>query len=365
MTVVTFIAPGLHGNRGGERVIHHYASALSRLGLTVNIMVPKGTCALPKDPSIGLIEYKPLLTNFLSHHLGYIDSLVSVVKLLPKDTDIVVATYIPQAVLGILLKLFYKKIEIVLYNQDFAEMFKWRPDRFLYFCVYPRFFKRIISISEFCRTQLVKYAGRDSVVINCGLENEFHQSPIPTYQTEERSGIFWLGTNNRHKGFKTFLEAIKIVRKTYPDIRVKILGGGFRLEESMEFVGKSGRLDSIKEIYNSSEIFVCSSLKEGFGLPGLEAMACGCPVVTTDTGGCNEYAIDQVNAFIVTPKDSQFLAARIIEILGSPELKSKFALAGLATAAKFQWEIREELFKNSVIGSPLSGSTNRPSSVID
>lgn len=348
MTTITFLAPGLHSNRGGERVIHHYAYSLAQMGFKVNLMIPEGSCDINEDSSINIIEYKPIFSRFFSHHLGYIDAFPRISALYPPDTDIFIATYIPQAILAILLKFSNKKCKFILFNQDFVEMFKWRPDRFVFFCIYPRFFHKIISISEFCRTQILRYANSDSIVIKNGLDEEFHAESIKN-KNVKRDGIFWLGTNNKHKGYNNFIEAMKLVKKVYPDLKIRVLGDGIQSNDMIQAVGTGGSFLSVREFYTTSDVFICSSLKEGFGLPALEAMACGCPVVTTDTGGCHEYAVDKINAFIVPPNQPRLLADKVIEILKSPTLRRRFSDAGLITASTFQWGTSDKLFAAAIL----------------
>jgi len=98
-----------------------------------------------------------------------------------------------------------------------------------------------------------------------------------------------------------------------------IFTGGIPLEETVSF-------------YRAADVFVYPSLNETFGLPILEAMACGCPVVTSDTTAMPETAGGA--AVLVDPKDPPYIAKGIIEAAGS---RDHLRAAGLKRAAEFTW----------------------------
>ncbi|WML58028.1 glycosyltransferase family 4 protein [Neobacillus sp. PS2-9] len=94
----------------------------------------------------------------------------------------------------------------------------------------------------------------------------------------------------------------------------------------------------ISNLYRGASLFICGSTYESFSLPTLEAMACGCPVVTTNNAGVLEYAVDQENAYICQMKNPDDMAEKIVQVLGSQEIQSKLRKNGLQTAQKYKWE---------------------------
>ena len=84
---------------------------------------------------------------------------------------------------------------------------------------------------------------------------------------------------------------------------------------------------------------------EGFGLPPLEAMACGAPVVLTDSGGVRDYARHEDNCLLVPPRDPQALAAAMLRILTDPVLADCLRRAGPPTTARFTWEAAVDRFE--------------------
>jgi glycosyltransferase involved in cell wall biosynthesis len=94
--------------------------------------------------------------------------------------------------------------------------------------------------------------------------------------------------------------------------------------------------DDLPAVYSAAEIFVYPSLYEGFGLPVVEAMACGTPVVTSTAGALPEVAGDAARC--VDPRDPDALAALLGELRDDPEQRRMLAERGRVHAARFTWE---------------------------
>ena len=93
----------------------------------------------------------------------------------------------------------------------------------------------------------------------------------------------------------------------------------------------------LADLYRQAAVFIFPSLFEGFGLPPLEAMACGAPVVTTACGGISEFARDGENCLMVPPADADALAQAILRLLGDPHLRARLSSAGVETARPWTW----------------------------
>jgi glycosyltransferase involved in cell wall biosynthesis len=89
------------------------------------------------------------------------------------------------------------------------------------------------------------------------------------------------------------------------------------------------------EFYGRCDLFVFSSRGEGFGLPALESMAVGCPVLTTDSGGVRQFAVDGENCVMVPAADPLALAASIEALARDPVRRSRLRTAGLVTASAY------------------------------
>jgi glycosyltransferase involved in cell wall biosynthesis len=94
--------------------------------------------------------------------------------------------------------------------------------------------------------------------------------------------------------------------------------------------------EELVTLYNAAEVFVHPSLEEGFGLPLLEAMACGTPVVAFDNSSIPEVAGGA--AMLVPTGSVEAMSRRIVEVLGDAGLRQRLAARGLGRAAQFSWE---------------------------
>ncbi len=107
------------------------------------------------------------------------------------------------------------------------------------------------------------------------------------------------------------------------------------LEEWVTFTGYVPDAD-LPALYNGADLFCFPSLYEGFGLPVLEAMACGTPVVTSNTTSLPEVAGEA--ALLVDPYDVEDIAAAMQRVLTEPDLAHDLRERGLARAGQFSWE---------------------------
>ena len=148
--------------------------------------------------------------------------------------------------------------------------------------------------------------------------------------------VLMLYHDDPRKGADDGLAALTCLRARLPHVSVRICGtvpprvlpGWARFD----FCPTDGGL---RRLYSTSAVLLYPSRCEGFGLPPLEAMACGCPVVTTDVGAVPEFAIDGRNAFVVAPREVDAMADRLEQLLVDPALRKAFSREGRATAGRF------------------------------
>ncbi len=119
--------------------------------------------------------------------------------------------------------------------------------------------------------------------------------------------------------------------RAHLDQRSESLG----LQRQVVFV-EAATDDDLLYLYNSAAVFVFPSLEEGFGLPPLEAMACGTPVVASNTSSLPEVLGDA--ALLVTPTDTQAISVAITSILRDPALAEDLRIRGLARSQQFSWD---------------------------
>lgn len=107
------------------------------------------------------------------------------------------------------------------------------------------------------------------------------------------------------------------------------------LQDHVVFTGYVPREDLVL-LYNAATLFLYPSLYEGFGLPPLEAMACGTPVITSNCSSLPEVVGDA--ALLIDPRDTEQLAQAVAKALSSDELRRELSLRGLERAKSFSWE---------------------------
>lgn len=142
------------------------------------------------------------------------------------------------------------------------------------------------------------------------------------------------------KGFKDFVDIfhsrkiVEYVKNIYiishDDLSIFDLNGMIQITPEKD--------EDIRKYMNQSEIFISTSWWEGFGLPPLEAMACGCATIISRSGGVNEYAKDNFNCLMYSPKDKDELGDIIIKLIMDEKLRKKLSSNGINTAKDFSWK---------------------------
>lgn len=161
--------------------------------------------------------------------------------------------------------------------------------------------------------------------------------------------VLYVGTLEPRKNVPRLLEAFRRLKEEHrlPHKLVLVGEKGWRydaifrqvqqlcLEQDVLF---TGYLDDavLPLVYNAAELFVFPSLYEGFGLPVLEAMACGCPVVTANVSSLPEVAADA--ALCVDPYDVVAIAQAMAAVLTQPDTRADLVRRGLRQASLFSWE---------------------------
>ncbi len=157
--------------------------------------------------------------------------------------------------------------------------------------------------------------------------------------------VLFVGTIEPRKNLTTLLKAFQVSSFTFHALKLVIAGRqGWLYEETIaqarelgtavQFIG--GVLpEDLPALYSAARLFVLPSLYEGFGLPVLEAMACGTPVVCSHASSLPEVAGDA--ALLVEPHDVDGLAAALQRALSDEALRRQMIERGLAQAARFSW----------------------------
>lgn len=150
------------------------------------------------------------------------------------------------------------------------------------------------------------------------------------------------------KGPADGLRALSIIHKQFPEASAVLFGVGRRpsaLPQWIQYVQNPPQDVLVNDIYNRSSIFLCPSWLEGWGLPGAEAMACGCALVSTDNGGVLDYAEHEKTALLSPPKNPEALAKNLLRVLEDDNLRIQLARAGHERIKEFTWDRSTDLLE--------------------
>jgi glycosyltransferase involved in cell wall biosynthesis len=325
---------------GGVQVVIEYANRLAARGHQVALVMPRGASApdmvqrVTRD--VTLCESKASLStrrSVLSHwRLAW-----SLRQALPPG-DVIIATHTPTIVPVCLATLGRRSQRAWLY-MDYAEMFQGRPVESWLLRHGPRWFDRLMTLSEAGRTAALETGGTRAAVIGLGLTDEEIFKP-QVRPANAHPVAMYLGDARLRKGLVEFLAAAEIVQRRIADLHLLLVTKdqpAFETPVPFEHVVNPDRSE-LPDWYRRADVFVSTSWGEGFGLPPLEAMACGTPVVLTDSGGVRDFARTGENCVLVPPRAIDQLAAGMIQVLGDRAWAAQLAAAGVATVARFQWE---------------------------
>ncbi|MEX1255497.1 MAG: glycosyltransferase family 4 protein [Dehalococcoidia bacterium] len=189
---------------------------------------------------------------------------------------------------------------------------------------------------------------RDHIrAIHDGVETDVFR-PLPEVEFEPNSVLFVGNSEDRNKGIRYLLEALRLLRSEVPfHLTIVHRPGSKGAPRLVQQLGLHGRVTFLERLstrdlveqYNRAQVLVSPSLYEGFGLPAAEAMACGTAVVTTTAGALSEIVEDGISGVLVPPGDVEALAGAIRTLIEDPERCRTMGAAGARRAReRFSWE---------------------------
>jgi O-antigen biosynthesis alpha-1,2-mannosyltransferase len=203
---------------------------------------------------------------------------------------------------------------------------------------------RILTVSEFTRKEIIDWSGVPlEKVMNVG--NGVEPTYRPVGDSYGLPSPYLLAVSNRkpHKNERRIVEAFAKANLD-PRLHLALTGEpSLELAEWIEKRGVTGRVDFVgavpeerlPSLYRGAEALIFPSLYEGFGLPIVEAMACGTPVVTSNVTAMPETAGDA--ALLVNPRSVEQIARAMEQIVGMRALRQDLRAKGLMRAAQFAW----------------------------
>ena len=260
--------------------------------------------------------------------------------------------------------------DAIVYEDNIEELAIRRPERTV--AAHEKILRkadRIITVSGHARSRIadvfglsrekidVAYNGVDHTVFYPGQIEKTPEMLMKYGFSPDRKNILYVGSETPRKNLERMIRALPLVGKQSRIQFVKVgkpeklyhsalrdLVRKLGIEEMVHFRGIVSAED-LPIMYNLADVFVFPSLYEGFGLPPLEAMACGCPVVTSNITSLPEVVGDA--AVVVDPYDIRNIADGILSILNNEEYRQELIRAGRAQALKFDWRKAADIILNA------------------
>jgi glycosyltransferase involved in cell wall biosynthesis len=218
---------------------------------------------------------------------------------------------------------------------------------------------RILTVSEASKRDILHFfsvAPEKVVVVHNAIDDHFRVTPPEEqvarvrerYQLDHRF-VLYVGNIKPHKNLVRLIEAFAALRTgALDDVKLLIIGDQisklpalrravhqYKLHKHVRFLGYVSD-ETLSSLYRLASVFVFPSLYEGFGLPPVEAMACGTPVVASNISSLPE--VTGGAAELVDPYDVASIGAGIRRVLEDPALAAEMSRKGRVRAAQFSWE---------------------------
>lgn len=350
---ITFILPGVY-LAGGSKVVFEYANRLQAKGHEVCIVHPiippryaKKWCDLQNlvRKTFGTFSNIKIGNKIDWYNLEVkLISIPTLDEIFIPNADIVVATSWGTA---------YRASK---YNKNKGVKFyfiqgyeTWDGEKEMVDASYKLGLHNIVIstwLENILRNKLE--AEIEALIINGVDHTQFYPENIKRNQKDIR--ILMNYRTEKIKGFDDGLKAFNIVRNKYNNAKLvlfSVSGGNGIPEYAENHVKVIGA--ELRHLYNSCDIFVFPSHCEGFGLPPMEAMACGCAVVATNAGGIPDITIPGKTALVSQPQDPDTLAQNIIKLIENEDLRKRIAEGGYNYVKQFTWDKVTDKLENLFI----------------
>jgi glycosyltransferase involved in cell wall biosynthesis len=356
------VFPLLNGNlSGGNRIALQYASGLADLGYNIIILIPKYQSGIYFNISSNVVIREVCVAKIIHKHFKYLATIMAISKSISKDDLVFAVSW--QSLLTSLFSFHPFSKKFLLIQHDNAIINRGRSflksffNNILYRIIY-RLPIHKFSVSIWLKEHLEKKYSVETVwVPNGTIMNQFYSLSPPSWSPpSETFDVLCLGRSADWKGLPDLYVACRILMKEGCNLRLIIVShDSLDLPADIPIKIMRPKNDvEIGRIYRSCSVFAFSSWIEGFGLPPLEAMANGAPVVTTNCGGVNDFALNEFNCLMVEPRNPSLLANALLRVKNDKSLSRLIASNGLITARRFTMDrsikLLEREMKKYILG---------------
>jgi glycosyltransferase involved in cell wall biosynthesis len=339
---ITFLLPHVRLS-GGVRALLEYANRLDQMGHDVRILLSAEPIKWYRlDKKLRSLGKKP--TDLNPKSIDWFDNRVPITRFPCNNTAFVPPADVLIATAWQTAEFAAKLPESAGKNFYFIQHYEslWTRDKERAEETYRLPFQKIV-ISSWLKQILADNYQQEASLLVTPVDKNLFFTKEKTWNTPQR--VCLLHHDYDWKGYKEGIAAIKKVRSENRKIELVVFGeklkdpgelfkqAGFEFEYHYRPTG-----NQVARIFSSCDIYICPSWHEGLGMPAMEAMASGCAVVTTDTGGSRDYAIDRETALVSAPKDVEGLANNLTTVLDDQQLKVRLAKNGQKKIMEFDWD---------------------------
>lgn len=348
---ICFVLPGYPRRPiGGYKIVFEYANELVKDGYEVNILFQNNDALKGYPlPEFLKLRFIKLFTK-LEPRWFTLDKRIKKLSFRNDNclneinsTDIAIATALSTAAFT---KQTFKNSKLCYFIQDFEN---WNGiSKEEVYDTYNMGFKNIV-VSKSLKEVVDSHSSNKSIYVQNPIDTDTYkiQNPI---QNRSSNLVGMLYHKNPAKGSKYALAALKKVKMDFPELHLIMFGTADKpknLPDWIEYHQNASQDETIR-IYNKVSIFVSATIFEGFGLTGLEAMACGAALVSTDYSAVREYA-NESNSMLSPVKNIDLLSKNIESLMNDADKRIEIAAKGHETAQAYSMKNAYERFKKAIL----------------
>lgn len=335
---------------GGYKIVFEYANRLCEKGYDVSILFLNETLLYNTKISDNLRKILAMVLTNLEPRWFKLDSRIKKISNLNKnckyklqDMDVSVATAVRTVDPSLEIMPNAKHLYLI---QGFEN---WDVDDATVIKTYNKGMINIV-VSKWLKEFVDEHSNTKSILIRNPIDLTIYHVITPIEKRKSHS-IALLYHLDECKGFKYSFEALRCLKEIYPDLSVKMFGTAIspsNLPTWFEYTRNASQQKTI-EIYNSVTVFMCSSIEEGFGLTGMEAMACGAALASSAYKGVLEYAENEKTALLSRIRDVDGMVKNVCELFENVEKRYKLIVRGVNNLKQFTWEQASEEFEKILL----------------
>mgnify|MGYP001279640030 CR=1 FL=1 len=364
---ICILSPAYLPHMGGVEIVTYYmAKELSILGHEVHIVTSEEITERDEYFSDDIFSNNMFsvhrlhlpFTTVISHGsalksvLFIVSAFIEVRKIRP---DIVHAQNFIPSISAYLSKIFFNVPYAICVHAEKFNLSGWGIVLPLFLKKYWSFLPHIkhsdmiFALTDNTRLEVQKYLNKNSITVPNGVDLDlFKPDPTNVMVQSYIPNIVCVSRLEKGKGIECALHAMRLIAKRYPDSKLIVIGDGtirqelenltntLEIEKNVEFIGEVLNSD-IPKYLSSVNIYLLSSLREGFSVSLLEAMAFGLPIISTPVGIAPNVLNEWNNGYLVPVRDPHAIYEAVIKITENPEIKVILSKNSADRAKEYSW----------------------------